>query len=297
MIVRTEIIEVHNDLMQRMSNMSDDQKKMFENMRPSLAFRMRTVLKGASTGDVEAAMKIAESQNVAANPFSVADCVEIVKLHFSKEMKSFELEKTRINERSDMDAAQKQNAINNLYRERFGLSDNDVNTMSSKQVSNKNKAKLLADRYANVLTNDSVRRAAVVQHINEIIGQMRAYARTEQFFHGDLLSAYYHVEKHYDKTVASYYNETNTEAPQNPWTQENINEIYFKEMKNLIFSQKNYQSTLIAQDGQTKTRIWATDKKYTGYSKAPNTFVPYKDLLGNPPLYFPRETVASHFQK
>ncbi|EYB88800.1 hypothetical protein Y032_0241g3372 [Ancylostoma ceylanicum] len=266
-------------------------------MRPSLAFRMRTVLKGASAGDLEAALKIAESQNVAGNPFGVADCVEIVKLHFGREMKSFELEKTKINGRSDMDAVQKQNAINNLYRERFGLSDNDVDTMSNKQISNKNKAKLLADRYANVLTNDGTRRAVVVQHINERIEQIKAYAKTEQFFHGDLLSAYYHVEKHFDKTVPAYYAETKTEAPENLWTQENINEVYFKEMKNHIFSQKHYQSTLVAQDGQMKTRIWATDKKYTGYTKAPNTFVPYEDLLGNPPLYFPRETVASHFQK
>lgn len=129
MISRTEVAEVQRDIMQRMNNMSDEQKRMFENMRPSLAFRVRTVLKGSSAGkrkwwvrletkdpfsiffflspaiiasklevtgtrlhitmtlgDLEAAMKIAESLKVASNPFGIADCVEIVKLHFNKEV-------------------------------------------------------------------------------------------------------------------------------------------------------------------------------------------------------------------
>ncbi|ETN81000.1 hypothetical protein NECAME_08802 [Necator americanus] len=107
MIAREEIAEVRNDVMQKMSNMTDDQKKMFEDMSPPLAFRMRTVLKGASTGDLEAAMKIAESQNVAADPLSVADCVEIVKLHFAKETKAFELEKAKIDARADLNTEQK----------------------------------------------------------------------------------------------------------------------------------------------------------------------------------------------
>ncbi|KAL6729485.1 hypothetical protein Aduo_000534 [Ancylostoma duodenale] len=297
MMTRAEIAEVRNDIMQRTGNVSDTQRKMFENMRPSVAFRMRTVLKGTSKGDLEAAIKIAESLNVMACPFDVANCVEVVKLHFHKELKAFELKKTKINGNGDMSAEHKRNAINKLYEEHFGLSGEDLRTVNNSNISNKEKIEFLAERFAHNVASNGQRRAALLENIKKRMHDISAFAETESLFYGDLLSAYYHVEKHCVKTVKAFYDETNTQAPQNPWTQENIDNIYFKEMKDHLFNKKNYRSTLISQDGQTKTRIWVTDKKYTGYTTAPNLSVPYENLLDNPPLYFPGEFIASHFQK
>ncbi|ETN81001.1 hypothetical protein NECAME_08803 [Necator americanus] len=112
-----------------------------------------------------------------------------------------------------------------------------MRTINKNNVSNKVKAKLLADRYADNLINNDQRRAAVTKHINKRISQIRTFAQTEQFFHGSLLSAYYHVEKHGDKTITSYYKETNQQIPSTPLTQAEIDNIYFKQitlMKHIV---------------------------------------------------------------
>ncbi|KAL6734822.1 hypothetical protein Aduo_005322 [Ancylostoma duodenale] len=89
MIAEAEISAVQSRIMQQI-NLSDEQKKMFENMRPTIAFRFRTVLMGACLGDMAAAMKIAlcvGGDDMVCNPVEIAHSIEISKIHFSMRMK------------------------------------------------------------------------------------------------------------------------------------------------------------------------------------------------------------------
>ncbi|EYC24679.1 hypothetical protein Y032_0013g2048 [Ancylostoma ceylanicum] len=296
MITAAEIAEVHKHITRRMKNTSYQQKKMFENMRPSVAYRMRTVLKGASKGDIEAAMKIAESLNMASSPFDIATCIAVVQLHFNKEMKKFKLKHAEISGKSDMGSKEKQVAIDKLYEEHFGLSKDDLELVNSSRISNKAKDKFLAERLAHGIANNNQRRAALVGYIRKRMEDIRKYAEKENLFHSDLLSLYYHVEKYRVEIVKG---ETNTQ-PQpsgNHSTQENGEEIFFQDMSKAIFTKKNFWSILLSQDAHTKSRIWVTNKEFKGQAKASNVSVPYENLLDNPSLYFPGEFVQSHFQK
>ncbi|KAL6734820.1 hypothetical protein Aduo_005320 [Ancylostoma duodenale] len=296
MITEAEISKVQNNVKQQI-NLSDERKKMFENMRPTVAFRFRTVLMGACPGDMAAAMKIAEcvgGEDVAYNPAEIANCVEIEKLHFLHEMKEFELAKT--SEIGDMDIAQKQQTISYLYRRHFDLSDEEVATMNSGQVSKKNKKKHLAKRYADNVVNNEQRRAEVVQHINEGIILAGQY-ETGLLSFSSRLSGYYHVEKHGRQAVLAFHLEKRISVPQNCLSAENISMIYFKMMPEYLFTKENLQSTIVSQDGKTLTRTWATKRGYVGYTQAPYIPVPDMDLNSDPPLYLPGETVASHYQK
>ncbi|WKY10337.1 hypothetical protein Q1695_002579 [Nippostrongylus brasiliensis] len=284
MITRKEISVVTEELRERSANLSEEIQNMLRNMKPTMAFRMRTVLKGTAPGDLEAAVKIAEKiaelEIAAISATSVADCVEIVKLHFRRKMEVVEQERNLA-----MAGAGGAAAASNVYVEHFGLSEADMNVMNNDQVSKRDK---LTQRFAENIINNDAHRAEIVNHINARIAQIGEFARTEQLFHGSLLSAYYHVEKHFDLTVSSYYKEIGRPVP-DPLTQQQIDDVYFSEMKNLLFNEKNYRRSLISQDGHTRTRIWAMNNKYTGYSKADNPPASYSNLLdGN---------IASHFQK
>ncbi|WKY10343.1 hypothetical protein Q1695_002583 [Nippostrongylus brasiliensis] len=245
MITREEISVVTEELRERSANFSAETREMFQDMKPSVAFRMRTVLKGTAPGDLEAAVKIAESQNAANSVTSVADCVEIVKLHFSRKMEVVEQERNLAMAGADGAAA-----AANVYVEHFGLSEADMNVMNNDQNN------LLAQRFAENIINNDAHRAEIVNHINARIAQIGEFARTEQFFHGSLLSAYYHVEKHFDQTVPSYYEQIGQPVP-DPLTQQQIDDVYFSKMKNLLFNEQNYKSSLISQDGHEVTKVEA----------------------------------------
>ncbi|EYC16692.1 hypothetical protein Y032_0033g2790 [Ancylostoma ceylanicum] len=294
MITEAEITEVQNKI-------SDENKKMFENMTAPLAFRIRTVLKGTSPGDMEAAQKIAEFMDVdggdvAKNPFEFANCVEIQKVHFSKQVKALELAKISIIERNGMYGMQIQEAINHLYGEYFDLPHEDMLTMNDNTVSKKKKNKRLGEIFAHNVVNNNQRRAVIVQGINERITLIGLY-ETGPLSFSSSLSAYYHVEKHGKEAARVFYLVTSTELPEDPCTKEDVYEIYFEKMPKLLFTKENYKSTTISQDGRTITRTWANKLGYVGLTKAPYTPVAELDLPSDPPLYLPGETVASHYQK